>query len=108
MTFYSVVRRHVKLTKAEAERRHAKRRARIRFDIPLNRELRIQIISFIQRGKTIVVEERSLRTPTHLLKIDGRLVAVVYDKDRHEIVTVLIPTPEHLERARRKIKLKPK
>jgi len=58
------------------------------------------MIGKIQNGQTVLVEKRSLRTAVHMMVVSHQLMLVVYDKDRHEIVTLLKPEKKHILLAR--------
>jgi hypothetical protein len=87
-----ITRRKKESAKSLAQKKHAKRNALKRFNVPLTKEVRAFIMEQIRTGKAITIERRSLRTPLKLVKLpDGRLARVVYDKLRHTIVTFIKP-----------------
>jgi hypothetical protein len=72
-----------------AQRRHAKRRAQERFGLEVNHEQYRELVRQIQVGKAQFIE-RQFRSRTHWwVTIDGKQARVVYDKDRHTIITFL-------------------
>jgi hypothetical protein len=95
------------LTKRQAERIHAKRRAKERFNMELTPEMRDKIIGKIRQGKAILVERQSLRTSKYMLVVSDQLVLVIYDKNRHEIVTLLEPNKQQVKLAQERDKLYP-
>lgn len=77
------------MNKAEAERRHARRRAMERYGIELGPAGRAELVAAIRSGRSRLVVRQSLRVSVHDVPRDGGLVRVVYDRQRHEIVTFL-------------------
>ncbi len=75
--------------KAIAERRHASRRARERYDLRYNRHDRHDIVQQIQTGRAKFVERQSGRVSVFDITHQGVSARVVYDKHRKEIVTFL-------------------
>lgn len=79
-----------RLTKAEAQRRHARRRAAERFGCALTDEDMDALVARIQAQG---VDRRPLARQSLRLTVwevdlpNGRIAAAVYDKNRHEIVT---------------------
>jgi hypothetical protein len=80
--------------KAAAERRHAKRRARLRFDLDLTDEDLRQAVKAIQAGEAKHYETQSNRVTKFDLTLKGVLVRVAYDKTTKEIITVMRPRVE--------------
>lgn len=78
-----------RLSKALSARRHAMQRARERYGLVYDRDLRAQLIGIIRRGEATMVERQSNRVRVFDLPFEGRTVRVVYDKERGEIVTFL-------------------
>lgn len=78
------------MSKAKAQRRHARQRAMERYGIEVGRSTRTAVIDAIQSGRSTVVNRTSLRTTVHDVTLpDGDVVRVVYDKHRKEIATFL-------------------
>lgn len=84
-------------TKAESERFHVKKRFKERFNIDLTKEKRFWIIEQILRRKATFIEDQSCRVSLWDITIEGQVVRVVFDRNRNEIVTALIPTIVELE-----------
>lgn len=79
------------MNKKLAQRAHAKRRAKSRFGIELNRTMRNIIVEEIQKGSSEYVkflEKQSNRISKFEAVIDGKSVILVYDKIRHNLVTM--------------------
>lgn len=80
-------------SKAELQRRHAVRRAWDRFQIDLNEQMRRTLINDIRRGKNRKyvehVDKQSHRVSVWRFIWQGRDVAVVYDRQRKELVTFM-------------------
>ena len=66
------------ITKREAQKKHAIRRAGERYNLPLSKSLRLEFISKIQSGDRNFV-----------IKHEDRILKVVYDKNRKMLVTFL-------------------
>ena len=78
-------------TKKQALQLHAYRRAG-RFDIELTREVRSQILKLIKHNKSLVLPHKSTNSKkAHLVIYQGKVMLLIYDKKRKEIVTFLIP-----------------
>jgi hypothetical protein len=77
------------LTKSQAERQHAKRRARERYGIAFNSQMNKNLIAQIQRGEARLVRRQSQRVSVWDVEIAGGPARVVYDRDRKQIVTFL-------------------
>lgn len=75
--------------KAKAQRRHARVRAMERYGMELGPATRGRIIDAIRTGRSSMVERQTLRVSVHDVTIDERIVRVVYDRRRKEIVTFL-------------------
>jgi len=80
--------------KAAAERKHAKRRMRERFGIPVGDETLRQVVLAIQQGKADFYDKQSNRVTRWQVEIHGVLVLVCYDKHRKQIITTLPPLKE--------------
>ncbi|HEX7277887.1 MAG TPA: hypothetical protein VF244_10975 [Acidimicrobiales bacterium] len=76
-------------TKRDAERLHARIRARERYGIELGEASRSAIIRSIQTGTSTIVERQTNRVSVHDVDLDGQVVRVVYDRARKELVTFL-------------------
>ena len=82
------------LTKSQAERRHARRRAQERYGLEFNGTMNKAIIAQIQSGKATFVEKQSHRVSVWDVQIeDGALARIVYDRERKQVVTFL-PMPK--------------
>jgi hypothetical protein len=79
------------VTKAAAERRHARRRAFERYGLELNMRTRRGIVEAIRTGRSRPVRRGSNRTTVHDVDVAGTTVRVVYDSERGELVTFLPP-----------------
>lgn len=77
------------MTKAQAQRIHATKRAEERYGMTLTRDMHHQLVKMIQSGKSTVIERQSLRVSVHELMIEDEPVRVVYDRIRKTIVTFL-------------------
>ncbi|MFH0711779.1 MAG: hypothetical protein V1889_01600 [archaeon] len=78
-------------SKAKSQRIHAKRMAKMRYEIDFNNGLREQFIKMIQSGQAVFLYATSNRARTFAVKYNDRLIPVVYDNQRKEIVTLLPP-----------------
>jgi hypothetical protein len=70
---------------------HAKSKLKKRFGMTLTKERRAEIIDNIQMGRYKLVLKQSRRVSIWQAEIENRLMHIVYDKDRHQIVTFLYP-----------------
>ena len=77
------------LTKSQAERQHARRRASERYGIDFNSHSNKALITQIQNGTATFVQKQSHRISVWDVWIQGVTARVVYDKDRKQIVTFL-------------------
>lgn len=77
------------MNKVEAERVHAKRRAKERFGLNLTKDVRDLLRGKIKRGEGTFISRRSRRISIWRISYENIFYRVVYDKDRHEIVTFL-------------------
>ena len=82
------------LSKLQAERLHAKRRAMERLGFNLNKAARKELINRIQLGKLKFLYRQSVRVTVWRDNINGEDIDVVYDKARHCIITFLFPEEE--------------
>ena len=80
------------MTKAQAQRLHAKRRADERYGLTLNRAALEAMAREIRAGRSTPLGRQTHRTSLHLVTVDGETVRVVYDRNRKTIVTCL-PRP---------------
>lgn len=71
------------------QRLHAKRRASERLGLSLNRKDFAEMITMIQDGQSICERKISLRQSVRRLEWRGREIRLVYDCNRHQIVTFL-------------------
>ena len=83
----------IKRTKQQCQNVHARRRFIQRFGIPLTKELKLQLLTMIHKGHCQFIEKQSNRISLFDLYIpdNGTKIRVVYDKIRHNIVSVLYP-----------------
>lgn len=84
-------RKKVKRTKEQSQNIHARRRFYQRFGIKLTKELKADIIRLIQQGFATHVEKQTNRVSLFDVFIEDRIVRVVYDKHRKNIVSALYP-----------------
>lgn len=75
------------LNKAQAENAHAKRRAAERLGVELTKDNRREIINSIQKGELLFVRKQSCRVSIFRCIINDQEIDVVYDKQRHRIIT---------------------
>lgn len=74
---------------AKVLHKHAKRRATERFGLTLNRHELRDIAKFIQSGKAEFFDRQSNNVTRWIVKIQGIEVAVVYDKLRKSVRTIM-------------------
>lgn len=79
------------MNKRIAQRIHAKRRASERYGLTLNRHEMRGIVTQIRRGKAKFLSRESNRLTHWIAKIHGNDTRIVYDSERHTIVTFLPP-----------------
>lgn len=79
----------------KALRKHAKKRAKERYDLDLNSLMFHTLEKQIRDNKSTFIEKASNRETLHIVEIAGVRMPVVYDKIRNSIVTVL---PKHVIR----------
>ena len=77
--------------KLQNQKRHAKKRFWERYEIRLTDEIHAQLVRAIQRGRFKCVEKQSLRVSIFEGELDGKKMHFVYDRVRHQIVTVMYP-----------------
>jgi hypothetical protein len=73
------------------EQRHAMQRARERYGLVYDNQLRTRLLGMIRNGQTFNSQRQSHRVTLHDLNLDGVVVRVAYDRKHGEIVTFLIP-----------------
>lgn len=78
-------------TKAVTQERHARRRFGERLDVDLTDSEYRAVIAAIASGASTFVERQSLRVTVHDVEVRGKTCRVVYDSQRHVVVTVLDP-----------------
>jgi hypothetical protein len=91
-----VKRKSKPLSKAASEFRHAQRRAKERYGIELNKDRYMQLCTQVKDGKGQYLGKQSLRLSVWRIDAQddsGKAVrpVVIYDKQRHRIVTFLPP-----------------
>ena len=87
-------------SKRSSERKHAKRRARQRYRLLINRFVLEKLVNDIQSNKGEFIYKSSNRATVWKLVCKGKEVLVVYDKLRAQIVTFL--PIESLEKFKKK------
>lgn len=75
-------------SKAKAQQRHARRRARERFGIEFTQQVEEDVVKRIQAGEATLARKQSNRVSVFFLDIQGQEMAVVYDKQRKTVVTL--------------------
>lgn len=68
---------------------HFKQRASERYRVELNHEGRRKIVSDIKNGKAEFVRSQSNRVTHWKVNVDGVTMYVLYDKERHSLITAL-------------------
>jgi hypothetical protein len=76
-------------SKAEKQRRHARRRAFERYALDLHQDAQASIVRAIEGGEARFISRQSQRVSVWEVKHEGRRLPVVYDRKRKTIVTVL-------------------
>lgn len=76
-------------SKISNERYHAKKRAKERFDLSLNRHDLNRIILMIQSGDATFFDRQSNNRTRWIINLDGNEALAVYDKQRKQIITFL-------------------
>jgi len=79
------------VNKKRALRVHAKRRAKVRYGLTINKFKRRQIIYLIQGGKSKLLKKHSQRVSEWETVFEGKKLRLLYDKKRKEIITFLPP-----------------
>ena len=77
------------MSKAKAQRNHAKKRSVERFGAAIGDTGLAKIVAQIQNGQAKFVERQSLRISVWEIDYHGQRCNVVYDKQRKTIVTFL-------------------
>lgn len=88
------MRRRRRGKKKKALQRHSRLRAAERYDLFIDRDLRGKIVRSIQKHGPYPVKfvrKQSNRVTVWDVTLEDKTVRAVYDKNRHEIVTVLPP-----------------
>lgn len=62
-----------------------------RYDLRFTDDVRAVFIGEINAGRSVCVRRQSLRVAIHDVTYKGSVYRVVYDKNRKEIVTFLLP-----------------
>lgn len=75
--------------KAQAQRAHAKNRAKERYGIDINRHDQRTLVDMIKTRQTVCLEIQSNRISIHKLKFKDTVIKIVYDKTRSTIVSFL-------------------
>ena len=85
---------------------HAKKRAKERFGIQLNKEMRKKIINLIQTGDPACkcLNKVSRIRSEFQLTFEGKEYRVIYDRKRHGLVTFLPPLNEEQKKEQEKEK----
>lgn len=83
-------------SKKKAQRIHARRRAMERFGLNLTEKVRSEIIDKIRNNESQPLERSSPIKSIHAVRYDGEVYAVVYDKRRKELASLL--PREYLDR----------
>jgi hypothetical protein len=78
-----------KVSKAQCQRYHAKKRALERFDISLTTADLDKVVQTIQEGNAAFITKQSHRISVFSILINEKKMNVVYDKVRKTIVTFL-------------------
>lgn len=77
------------MSKAEQQRKHAKRRIRERYGISVNRHQLRDIAEQIRQGRALFVERQSNRVTRWVVEYQGKKILVIYDSLRGNVVTAL-------------------
>lgn len=75
--------------KRSCQTSHFKRRFLERYGIDPNRDMRQQILTQIQTGRSSLIHAQSLRVSIHAVWVDEQRYPIVYDRLRKSLVTVL-------------------
>lgn len=77
------------MSKKMAEKIHAKRRAKERYDLELNRHSLKDLVKLVQSCTGIFIRKKSNRVSNWLINYQGKDLLVSYDKIRKTIITFL-------------------
>jgi hypothetical protein len=78
------------MTKATAQKQHARRRFRDRLGVCLTKNKHRELVNQIRAGKLAMVKEQSKRVKLYRATISGEEVNLVYDATRSLIITVFL------------------
>lgn len=95
--------------KKYALRHHAQKRMKQRFGIEINKIDRVRLIEKIkdysidsfQDREVLCLGKQSISRTLYLVEYHGSLIKIVFDRKRSELITVLYPSVEELERWRK-------
>lgn len=76
-------------TKRRSQLKHARRRARERYDLNLDPSEVACIVNKIVRGESIVLARQSVRVSVHQVFYKDRWLIAVYDRKRRQIASFL-------------------
>jgi len=82
-------RKHERLPKKQAQRKHAINRIRQRYGFHISNHGFKNLLHQIQEGRSEFVEEQTNRTTVHIVRYEKMPILVVYDRQRQMIVTAL-------------------
>jgi len=77
------------ITKKEAQRRHAQRRAKERYGLEFSGKIRRAFLKTIRDGEAELVLYQSNRVSIYKIVYEGRDFYVIYDYKRFEIISFL-------------------
>lgn len=77
------------MSKALMQKKHFKRRLKQRYEISLKKNIESTILHQIQAGHAEFLGRRSLRVTIWKVEFGGKMIKVVYDSKRHNLVTAL-------------------
>ena len=81
-----------KMTKAQSERVHFKRRLRERYGMHINRHEYRNIVNRVKSGMSSCILVQSNTRSVHRIPYKDREIIAVYDKQRGELITALPET----------------
>lgn len=76
---------------------HAKKRAKERYGIDLDKKIHKAIVDMIQAGEAIFLGRQTNSRTMWIVDIKGIQMRVLYDNNQHNLVTVLPPIIEDWE-----------
>lgn len=76
-------------TKRRSQLKHARRRARERYDLNLDPSEVACIVNKILRGESVVLARQSVRVSIHQVHYKDRWLIAVYDRKRRQIASFL-------------------